>query len=129
MVPAAFIPLRLRARNTSRDRSPATRLAAQQVDDAGYRPGGRPVARALGAERAVRSTPVVPVRDLRMPAAARAIGSRISGHSAQMLLAGNAWLSRWAGTRLGRSRLLPDDRRSRLGVVIEHMHTSEFVHT
>jgi hypothetical protein len=41
--------------------------------------------------------PVVPVRDLRVSAAAGAIGSTISGHSAQMLLARNAGSAHLAG--------------------------------
>src|ERR1022692_2190278 len=78
-------------------RSTVSEPPGQQAGDPGDRPGDRPVARALRAERAVRSVPVVPVRDLRVPAAAGAIGSTISGHSAQMLLARNAGLAHLAG--------------------------------
>ena len=54
--------------------------------------------------------PVVPVRDLRVPAAAGAIGSTISGHSAQMLLAGNAGSAHTGWTRRGRRPSLARDR-------------------
>jgi hypothetical protein len=91
-------------------RSTVSEPAGQQAGDPGDRPGDRPVARALRAERAVRSVPVVPVRDLRVPAAAGAIGSTISGHSAQMLLAGKAGSAHTGWTRRGRRPSLARDR-------------------